>query len=254
MPIPGPWGSRSSSRTRIATRVLVPDPGLAAADVLHLPPAARSRARAGPGWPSARTRRPPRRWASTRSRPSCWPSRSARGSPASPGAFTGAYHTAIFARDVQLRRLDPRRDHDHPGRHRHHLRGVIFRRVRRCIYVDRAAAVSRRQLDQRPDRSRRRSTLQSAPVATSADRRYNYLLFGMVLVIMMFRRPEGLFPDAGAKAEMHGVGVAAEVTGATGDELTSSRSSRRSASTRLPIADRTRPPEPVETSGQGAAR
>ena len=41
---------------------------------------------------------------------------------------------------------------------------------------------------------------------------YNYLLFGIVLVIMMIRRPEGLFPDAGAKAEMHGVGIAAEVT------------------------------------------
>jgi branched-chain amino acid transport system permease protein len=48
---------------------------------------------------------------------------------------------------------------------------------------------------------------------------YNYLLFGVMLVVMMIRRPEGLFPDEAAKAEMHGVGIAAEVTAAGGDEL-----------------------------------
>ncbi len=33
----------------------------------------------------------------------------------------------------------------------------------------------------------------------------------------MIKRPEGLFPDEAAKAEMHGVGISAEVTGAAGD-------------------------------------
>ena len=48
---------------------------------------------------------------------------------------------------------------------------------------------------------------------------YNYLIFGVVLAIMMIRRPEGLFPDEGAKAEMHGIGVAAEVTAGSAELL-----------------------------------
>jgi branched-chain amino acid transport system permease protein len=48
---------------------------------------------------------------------------------------------------------------------------------------------------------------------------YNYLLFGITLAVMMIKRPEGLFPDESAKAEMHGIGIAAEVTAAAGDEL-----------------------------------
>ena len=48
---------------------------------------------------------------------------------------------------------------------------------------------------------------------------YNYLIFGIVLVVMMIKRPEGLFPDESAKAEMHGVGISAEVTGAADSEL-----------------------------------
>ena len=48
---------------------------------------------------------------------------------------------------------------------------------------------------------------------------YNYLIFGIVLAVMMVKRPEGLFPDEAAKAEMHGIGVAAEVTAGSADEL-----------------------------------
>jgi len=48
---------------------------------------------------------------------------------------------------------------------------------------------------------------------------YNYLIFGIVLAIMMVKRPEGLFPDEAARAEMHGIGVAAEVTAGSADEL-----------------------------------
>ena len=48
---------------------------------------------------------------------------------------------------------------------------------------------------------------------------YNYLIFGIVLAVMMIRKPEGLFPIEAAKAEMHGIGVAAEVTAGTADEL-----------------------------------
>jgi branched-chain amino acid transport system permease protein len=48
---------------------------------------------------------------------------------------------------------------------------------------------------------------------------YNYLIFGIVLVVMMVVRPEGLFPVEHAKAEMHGVGVSSESAMATADEL-----------------------------------
>jgi branched-chain amino acid transport system permease protein len=48
---------------------------------------------------------------------------------------------------------------------------------------------------------------------------FNYLIFGIVLAIMMVRRPEGLFPVEHAKAEMHGIGVSAEVTASSADEL-----------------------------------
>ena len=37
------------------------------------------------------------------------------------GAFTGAYQAAIFAEIFKFSTLDPRRDHDHPRRHREHL-------------------------------------------------------------------------------------------------------------------------------------
>ena len=48
---------------------------------------------------------------------------------------------------------------------------------------------------------------------------YNYLIFGVVLAVMMVKRPEGLFPVEAAKAEMHGIGVAAELSSATADEM-----------------------------------
>ena len=48
---------------------------------------------------------------------------------------------------------------------------------------------------------------------------YNYLIFGVILAIMMVKRPEGLFPVESAKAEMHGIGVSAEVTAGSADEL-----------------------------------
>ncbi len=48
---------------------------------------------------------------------------------------------------------------------------------------------------------------------------YNYLIFGIVLAIMMIRRPEGLFPVATAKAELHGVGISPDSTAGSADEL-----------------------------------
>ena len=48
---------------------------------------------------------------------------------------------------------------------------------------------------------------------------YNFLIFGVILAVMMVKRPEGLFPAEVAKAEMHGVGIASELTGGGDAEL-----------------------------------
>ena len=48
---------------------------------------------------------------------------------------------------------------------------------------------------------------------------YNFLIFGVILAVMMVKRPEGLFPVETAKAEMHGIGIASEITGGSDAEL-----------------------------------
>ena len=48
---------------------------------------------------------------------------------------------------------------------------------------------------------------------------YNFLIFGVALVVMMIVRPEGFLPTRERKAELHGVGVAAEETSGTADEV-----------------------------------
>ena len=47
----------------------------------------------------------------------------------------------------------------------------------------------------------------------------NYLIFGIVLVLMMIFRPEGLLPSAARKAELHGEGIAAEGTFGTSETV-----------------------------------
>jgi hypothetical protein len=48
---------------------------------------------------------------------------------------------------------------------------------------------------------------------------YNFLIFGILLVVMMIVRPEGLLPAAARKAELHGEGIAAETTFGTVDSV-----------------------------------
>lgn len=72
---------------------------------------------------------------------------------------------------------------------------------------------------------------------------YNYLLFGLLLAVMMIKRPEGLFPVESAKAEMHGIGVAAEVTAGSADELASAEEVEDVSLERPPIDDPTEIPE-----------
>ena len=94
----------------------------------------------------------------------------------------------------------------------------------------------------------------SSCCATSSLTTYNYLLFGIILAIMMIKRPEGLFPVESAKAEMHGIGVAAEVTAAAADELGRRRGARGESSIEPPMrtgCDR-RPTEAASTHAYAA--
>jgi branched-chain amino acid transport system permease protein len=65
---------------------------------------------------------------------------------------------------------------------------------------------------------------------------YNYLIFGVVLVLMMIFRPEGLLPSATRRAELHGEGISAESTFGT-------TSSVAEAATEFEEATGTLPPE-----------
>jgi len=133
------------------------------------------------------------------------------------GAFTGAYNTAIFAETfsynvsilvviiIILGGIGS-------------LRGVVIGAFA-LLLLDRTLLpwLGETILD---------SPMQSLGASTGIDllrdfkvTTYNYLIFGLMLVVMMIKRPEGLFPDEAAKAEMHGVGISAEVTAAGGNEL-----------------------------------
>jgi branched-chain amino acid transport system permease protein len=133
------------------------------------------------------------------------------------GAFTGAYNTAIFAETfsynvsilvviiIILGGIGS-------------LRGVVIGAFA-LLYLDRTLLPwLGDHILNAPIQSIGNSTgielLRDFKLTT-----YNYLLFGVLLVVMMIKRPEGLFPVEAAKAEMHGVGIAAEVTAAGGDEL-----------------------------------
>jgi branched-chain amino acid transport system permease protein len=74
---------------------------------------------------------------------------------------------------------------------------------------------------------------------------YNYLLFGILLAVMMIKRPEGLFPDEAAKAEMHGIGVAAEVTAGSAELLAAAEEVEAVTLEEAPIEEATEIPVEV---------
>ena len=132
------------------------------------------------------------------------------------GAFTGAYQTAIFAESfnfnvsilvvviIILGGIGS-------------LRGVVIGAFA-VQYVDKTLLQWAAAFVNPPVQS----FGQSAGIEILRDFNlptYNYLIFGIVLAIMMIRRPEGLFPVEHAKAEMHGIGVSAEVTAVSATEL-----------------------------------
>jgi branched-chain amino acid transport system permease protein len=56
-------------------------------------------------------------------------------------------------------------------------------------------------------------------LATFTLTSYNYLLYGVILVLMMIFRPEGLLPFAARKAELHGEGIASDEAIGTASEV-----------------------------------
>jgi len=65
----------------------------------------------------------------------------------------------------------------------------------------------------------------------------NYLIFGVVLVLMMIFRPEGLLPVAARKAELHGEGIAAEGTFGTTDSVAEAATAYEEAEGEIPPVD-----------------
>jgi branched-chain amino acid transport system permease protein len=65
----------------------------------------------------------------------------------------------------------------------------------------------------------------------------NYLIFGLVLVLMMIFRPEGLLPSAARKAELHGEGISAEGTFGTASTVATAATAYGAATGQLAIAD-----------------
>jgi branched-chain amino acid transport system permease protein len=75
---------------------------------------------------------------------------------------------------------------------------------------------------------------------------YNYLLYGVILVVMMIRRPEGLLPVAARKAELHGEGISSDVTFGTSGEVAEAATSFEERAGHLDMPEA----EPGATDGQ----
>ena len=81
---------------------------------------------------------------------------------------------------------------------------------------------------------------------------YNFLLYGVILILMMLYRPEGLLPVATRKAELHGEGVAAEATFGTADEVAEAATAYEASIRDLPTgAPGALPPDIDEKGGPG---
>ena len=153
-----------------------------------------TRSSAAPGWRSARTRPPPPRWASTRSRPSCWRSRWAPSFSGSPARSRCLPTRAIFAETfsfnvsilvviiIILGGIGV-------------LRGVVIgafaaavrRPDPRCRGSVPASSTPRCS-------NHRRSRQDRDPAPTSTWRPTTTCSSGSSSLVMMVRRPEGLFP------------------------------------------------------------
>ena len=77
----------------------------------------------------------------------------------------------------------------------------------------------------------------------------NYLIFGIVLVLMMIFRPEGLLPVAARKAELHGEGINVGETFGTADSLADAATDYEEATGELGMADAIAAEEAAERSG-----
>ncbi len=76
----------------------------------------------------------------------------------------------------------------------------------------------------------------------------NYLIFGIVLVLMMIFRPEGMLPVAARKAELHGEGINVGETFGTTDSLAEAATTYEEESGELGIADSIAAEEAAERS------
>ncbi len=72
---------------------------------------------------------------------------------------------------------------------------------------------------------------------------FNFLIYGVILVVMMIYRPEGLLPADARKAELHGEGISADQTFATDTELAEAVARYEEAHPEMAVTQDDAPPE-----------
>ena len=82
----------------------------------------------------------------------------------------------------------------------------------------------------------------------------NYLIFGLVLVLMMIFRPEGLLPSAARKAELHGEGISSEGTFGTASTVAAAATAYGAERGELDITDAIAAEETADRAGTAPAR
>jgi len=81
---------------------------------------------------------------------------------------------------------------------------------------------------------------------------FNFLIYGVILVLMMIYRPEGILPADTRKAELHGEGIAADQTFGTDTELADAVSRYEEAHPEIHAANipDSPPPGPRDQGGE----
>lgn len=82
---------------------------------------------------------------------------------------------------------------------------------------------------------------------------FNFLIYGVILVIMMIYRPEGLLPADARKAELHGEGIAADQTFGTDTELADAVARYEADHPEMAAANLAGPDDPPPDESPGSA-
>ena len=123
------------------------------------------------------------------------------------GVFNASKLTIVVARPVPVHRVVHRPGDGRPRRHGQHLG-----RRRRCVrrLHDPGGPAEEHQPFFEESASRRSTSGRSTSTFNVPFVEYQFLLYGVALVLMMLLRPEGLFPSQRPEAARRGAPVAEE--------------------------------------------